>query len=264
LSKFLKATHVAALVVSVATTSCGSDSNPESESPTVTLAPAPAGDRVLFVGNSLTEGNDLPLMVEALAREGGRPYAVDAVTFGGAALEDHWSRGTQDRIAASAYRFVVLQQGPSALPESRANLREWTRRFDAVIRKAGGRTALYMVWPESYRPQAFPEVSASYRLAAEDVEGILLPAGDAWVAAWREESGLALYGPDGFHPTVLGSYLAALAIYGGLTGASPVGLPSRLQLRNGRRVEVTAREAAIAQAAAAETLAGARGALSPP
>ncbi len=243
------------LIVSVATSSCGGDAKPGTGSPTViTLAPAPGGDRVLFIGNSLTEGNDLPLLVEALARAGGRALTVDAVTYGGAALEDHWSRGTQDRIAAAGFRFVVLQQGPSALPESRTNLREWTRRFDAVIRQNGGRTALYMVWPESGRSQAFPDVSASYRLAAEDVEGILLPAGDAWVAAWREDPGLRLYGPDGFHPTLLGSYLAALTIYGGLTGASPVGLPPRLQLRNGRSVEVTAREAAIAQAAALEAL----------
>ena len=254
MSKFLKATRFAALTVSLAAVSCGGAA-PSSASPTVvTLAPAPGGDRVLFVGNSLTEGNDLPLMVEALARAGGRPFAVEAVTYGGVSLEDHWGRGTQDRIAGGGFRFVVLQQGPSALAESRVNLREWTRRFDTVIRQAGGRTALYMVWPESYRPQAFPDVSASYRLAAEDVDGILLPAGDAWVAAWRAEPGLGLYGSDGFHPTLLGSYLAALAIYGGLTGASPVGLPSRLQLRNGRRVEVTAREAAIAQAAAAEAL----------
>jgi hypothetical protein len=53
---------------------------------------------------------------------------------------------------------------------------------------------------------------------------------------------------------VLGSYVAALVICGGLTGASPVGLPSRLQLRNGGRVEVEAREAAIAQRAAADAL----------
>jgi hypothetical protein len=236
----------------VAASGCEGDSSPQSATPTVTLAPAPDG--VLIVGNSLTEGNDLPLMVEALLREGGRPFTVQSIAYGGAALEDHWSRGTQGRISAGRFRFVVLQQGPSALPESRANLREWTRRFDDVIRKAGGRTALYMVWPESYRPQAFPDVSESYRLAAEDVQGILLPAGDAWVAAWREEPALRLYGPDGFHPTVLGSYLAALAIYGGLTGASPVGLPSRLRLRNGGQVEVNPREAAIAQRAAAEAL----------
>jgi len=148
----------------------------------------------------------------------------------------------------------VLQQGPSALADSRVNLREWTRRFDAVIRQAGARTALYMVWPESYRPQAFPDVSDSYRLAAEDVSGILLPAGDAWVAAWRQDADFKLYGSDGFHPTLLGSYLAALAIYGGLSGASPIGLPSRLSLRGGRAIELPAADARVAQAAAAEAL----------
>ena len=60
-------------------------------------------------GRRLTEANDLPLMVEALACEGGRPLAVESVTYGGAALEDPWSRGTQDRIATSGFRFVALQ-----------------------------------------------------------------------------------------------------------------------------------------------------------
>jgi hypothetical protein len=255
MSKKLGAAHVLAFVLLAATTSCGDDKSPaEVDSATTTSPSAAGGDRVLFIGNSLTEGNDLPLLVEALSRAGGRPFAVEAATYGGFSLEDHWARGTQNRIAGGGYRFVVLQQGPSALAESRVNLREWTRRFDEVIRQAGGRTALYMVWPESYRPQAFPDVSDSYRLAAEDVGGILLPAGDAWVAAWRQDEGLKLYGTDGFHPTLLGSYLAALAIYGGLSGASPVGLPSRLSLRGGRTIEVPAADARVAQAAAAEAL----------
>jgi hypothetical protein len=111
-----------------------------------------------------------------------------------------------------------------------------------------------MVWPESYRPQAFPEVAASYRLAAQDVDGILLPAGEAWLAAWRRDAGLRLYGPDGFHPTVLGTYVAALTICGGLIDASPLGLPSRLTLRNGRTVDIQSGDAAAAQAAAEEVL----------
>jgi hypothetical protein len=256
MSKKLGAAHALAFVLLAATTSCGGDQSPATSGDSgATTAPSTAvGERVLFVGNSLTEGNDLPLIVEALSRAGGRPFAVEAVTYGGYSLEDHWGRGTQNRISGGGYRFVVLQQGPSALAESRVNLREWTRRFDAVIRQAGGRTALYMVWPESYRPQAFPDVSDSYRLAAEDVGGILLPAGDAWTVAWRQNDGLKLYGSDGFHPTLLGSYLAALAIYGGLSGASPVGLPSRLSLRGGRTIEVSAAEARVAQAAAAEAL----------
>jgi hypothetical protein len=230
-----------------------------SSGPGPAAATLPGGaDRVLFIGNSLTEANDLPLLVEALSIAGGRPLQAESATLGGASLEDQWGRGTQQRIAAGGWRFVVLQQGPSALPESRANLREWTRRFDAEIRSAGARTALYMVWPESFRREAFPDVSESYRLAAQDVGGILLPAGDAWQAAWQRQPSLALYGPDGFHPSLAGSYLAALTIYGGLTGGSPVGLPRRLTLRGGRTVEVDASAVPTLQAAAEEALAAAR------
>jgi hypothetical protein len=242
------------LLLSTIASGCGDDTSPTSSMPPRAPQPAVGGDRVLLVGNSLTESNDLPLMVEALARQGDHPLAVEAITYGGVALEDHWDLGTQNRIAGGGFQFVVLQQGPSALPESRANLLDWTRRFDAVIRQAGGRTALYMVWPESYRQQAFPEVSASYRLAAEEVGGTLLPAGDAWTAAWRRVPALRLYGPDGFHPTVLGSYLAALVIYGGLTNRSPSGLPARLVLRNARTIEIPTAEALVVQEAAAEAL----------
>lgn len=232
--------------------SCAGDSNAAKPGGTLPLpSPLPPGtDRALFIGNSLTEVNEVPLMVEALASAGGHPLAVEWVTYGGVSLEDHWGRGTQDRIAAGGWRFVVLQQGPSALPDSRVNLREWTRRFDTVIRQEGGITALYMVWPESYRQNAFPDVSASYRLAAQDVGGLLLPAGDAWLAAWRIDPNLALYGPDGFHPTVAGSYLAALTIYGGLAGTSTVGLPGQLRLRSGTTVDVDPAVAPRLQAAA--------------
>jgi len=215
---------------------------------------APAPERVLFVGNSLTAGNDLPLLVEALSVAGGRPLAVESVTYGGVSLEDHWGRKTQDRIAGSRWKYVVLQQGPSSLEEGRAGLREWTRRFDKVIRNAGGTTALFMVWPESRRHAVFPMVAESYRLAAQDVGGALLPAGEAWLAAWRHRPSLALYGPDAFHPSPAGSYLAALTIYAGLTGGSPLGLPARIRLRNGATIVIDADELAVLQAAAAEAV----------
>jgi len=211
-----------------------------------------AGNLVLFIGNSLTAGNDLPLLVEALSVAGGRPLRAESVVYGGVNLEDHWNLKTQDRITGSTWKYVVLQQGPSSLAEGRADLRKWTGRFDLVIREAGARTALYMVWPESRRRVVFPMVAESYRLAARDVGGALLPAGEAWLAAWRLKPSLALYGPDGFHPSAAGSYLAALTIYAGLTGASPVGLPGRLTLRNGSTLSVDAEDVAVLQAAAAE------------
>jgi hypothetical protein len=83
-----------------------------------------------------------------------------------------------------------------------------------------------MVWPESNRLEAFDAVSQSYSRAADGVGGMLLPVGEAWRIAWRRDSGVPLYGPDGFHPTPTATYLAALVIYQQISGRSPVGLPA--------------------------------------
>jgi hypothetical protein len=177
---------------------------------------------ILFVGNSLTATNDLPSMVEAMGRSAGVKVRCAAVAKPNFSLEDHWNDGEARRvIARGGWTYVVLQQGPSALPESRVSLDEYARRFDGEIRRAGARPALLMVWPSLARRHDFDGVSRSYAGAAALIGGELLPAGDAWRAAWRRDPGLALYGPDGFHPSRLGSSLAALVILERLTGRLP-------------------------------------------
>jgi hypothetical protein len=185
-----------------------------------------AGARVLFIGNSLTEGNDVPGMVRALAAAAGLGWHVEAQLLGGAGLQDHWEAGlAQTRIRSGRWDAVVLQQGPSSLADSRANLRHWTEEFDGLVRQAGGRSALYMVWPERARLAWFNRVRDSYALAARDVDGWFLPAGESWRAAWSKEPALALYGGDGFHPTLAGSWAAALTIFGGLSARPLLDLP---------------------------------------
>jgi hypothetical protein len=107
------------------------------------------------------------------------------------------------------------------LPESRRLLIQYARRFDQEIRKAGARTAFYMVWPSRARRGDFAGVSQSYAAAAAEVKGLLLPAGDAWRAAWAVDAQLPLYGPDGFHPSPAGTYLAALVAYQQIFGEAP-------------------------------------------
>jgi hypothetical protein len=102
---------------------------------------------------------------------------------------------------------------------------ESTRRFDREIRKVGASTALYMVWPSRARRGDFGGVSASYSAAAKAVSGVLIPAGDAWREAWALDATLPLYGPDGLHPSTIGTYLAALVIYQQLTGQLPRAAP---------------------------------------
>ena len=192
-----------------------------------TPTPPPAPARVLFIGNSLTLANDLPGMVTALAKAGGRDVRCETVALPNFGLEEHWQQGeARKRIAQGGWTFVVLQQGPSALSESQVILRDYTKRFDAEIKRVGARTALYMVWPAKARFGDFDGVSRSYTNAAADVGGVLLPAGDAWRAAWKRDPALALYGPDEFHPSAAGSYLAALVMVNRLFNIAPVGLPA--------------------------------------
>jgi len=187
--------------------------------------------RVLFVGNSLTAANDLPALVHALAAVSAGPaIETGAVTPGGYALEDHWANGEARRALDSGdWDVVVLQQGPSSLPDSRANLVEWSKRWADDARAHGVRPALLTVWPEQYRASyALPDVIRSYRAAALESGALLLPAGAAWRLAQQKTPKLRLYGPDGFHPSPLGSYLAAIVVYAGLTGHVPAGLPAAL------------------------------------
>jgi hypothetical protein len=182
--------------------------------------------RVLFIGNSLTTVNDVPALVGQLAAASAQRYEYRTVAFNGYSLEDHWNRGDAQRaIAEGGWSIVVLQQGPSALPESRVLLIDYTKRFATEAHRVGARVAMYMVWPSSDRLGDFDGVRLSYAAAAREAGGLLIPAGDAWREAWRRDSRLALYGPDGFHPTAAGSYLAALVMYRAFFGRSPVGLP---------------------------------------
>jgi len=147
----------------------------------------------------------------------------------------------------------VLQQGPSAT-EGRPSLLEYSDLFAQDIRAVGARPALYMVWPEEARSFDFAGVSESYRLAAEAVDGLLFPAGEAWLEAWRRDPTLELYGPDRFHPSPAGSYLAALVMFEQLTGRSPRGLPSTVVTAppNGLEIRIDPGAATVLQAAAEE------------
>lgn len=190
------------------------------------LQPA-APTRILFIGNSLTYQNDLPGMVCQLARSVGRRLVCESVAKPDYGLEEHWHSGeARAAIAGGRWDVVVLQQGPSALPESRRLLIDYTKRFDAEITKTGARTALYMVWPSRQRRGDAKAVSQSYRAAAASVGATLLPVGDAWLEAWAIAPDLPLYAADNFHPSGVGTYLAALVAYRHLLGepapATPV------------------------------------------
>jgi hypothetical protein len=110
--------------------------------------------------------------------------------------------------------------------------------------------ALFEAWAPANRPDQFPGTIGSYRQAAKDVGGVLLPIAEAWELAIAQRTPVVLY-DDSVHPSAAGSYYAALVIYARLTQRSPIGLPSSLTTASGERVTITAAAAQELQRLAA-------------
>lgn len=182
--------------------------------------------RVLFIGNSLTYTNDLPSLYLALARQVGHDSVQAAqIAYPDFALEDHWQDGTARRsLAANRWEYVVMQQGSSALPASQVHLRTWASQFAPAIRASGAQPVMLMVWPTMSRSFDFPNVLQSYRDAAAAIGGIFAPAGDGWTAYGSLDR---LYS-DALHPSVQGTYIAAVVLLERTLGIQPEQLPPNI------------------------------------
>lgn len=187
------------------------------------VSPTP---RVLFLGNSLTDGNNVPALVQAMAQLQGVHFEYVALAPGGYALEDHWTDGHQSRLQQGNFAVLVLQQGPSTLPDSQAHLRQWAQTWANEARRFGTRPALYMIWPVRTQANGFALVSQSYRNAALAADAAIFPAGEAWEQVIRDDPSIALYTGDNLHATPAGSFLAAMVIARGLVGLDPGRVPA--------------------------------------
>jgi hypothetical protein len=172
---------------------------------------------ILYVGNSLTYTNDLPALIKELASQDGVAITSSSLTLPNYSFEDHWNDGlVQQEIETGKFDFVIGQQGPSALPASQVLLLDYSTRLANICKAKNTKFALCTVWPSADRLFDLDNVIFSYKNAATQTGSLLCAAGLAWKHAWAADPGLGLYSFDGFHPSLLGSVLAALTIYGAL------------------------------------------------
>ena len=188
--------------------------------------PRPPALRVLFIGSSLTYTNDLPYTLSQLSAQAGyEPCQCVMIAHPLFALEDHYNAGEAAAMLDTVrFDFVVMQQGPSALPESRVNLVYYAQQFAPIIARNGAIPVMLSVWPNQLRQFDFPGVRDSYRAAADAIGAVFAPAGGAWLAAWERDATLGLYRGDD-HPTYAGTYLATLVLFEQLYGRRPTTLP---------------------------------------
>lgn len=181
-------------------------------------APLPRTDlRILYIGNSLISSNALPEIVTDIAKQDSVTVGFKDMSLGNYSLEDHWNMGAmQTEIANGQYDYVVVSQGPSSLASSQVLLIEYVKRIKGVCAANNAKLCVYMVWPDKTRLAFLDDVINGYTEAAAQSSSTLAPAGLAWKFAWQDDPLLPLYSGDNFHPSVLGSTLAALTIYGAI------------------------------------------------
>ncbi len=222
------------LLVSI--TGCSNQDKQIEESPYHDpFEPLPSeGLNILFIGNSLTYSNDLPGMLERMLNlvdfKIGHFESRTLPNFG---LPDHWANpDTRAQMRRQGWHLAVLQQGPSAT-EGRPYLLDFTPMFANELALVDCKTALYMVWPARQRFFDFAGVSDSYQTAARLINGSLFPAGEAWLEAWTYDASIQLYSEDNFHPSVYGTYLAALTMFEQITELPLDSLPDYIPASNG-------------------------------
>ncbi len=200
---------------------------------------------VLFIGNSHTYYNDLPELFDDLAGAGGHNAYVDESTFGGATLQNHSTHPTtRAKIDERRWNHVVLQE--HSLYPAIEHLRDTSfypaaHALDALIGVQGSGTTLFMTWGwenggelcvGQYCSPDFPDyfamqtaVSEAYRNLNEELGSFLVPVGEFWAAALREDPKSPLWNGDHYHPSPEGSYLAACVFYARIFDESPEGVP---------------------------------------
>ena len=143
------------------------------------------------------------------------------MTGGGFSLEDHWNQGDA-RAARSRKEDGTTSSSSRGRPRrqsGRHSLLRDARRFAADSSpRLGAKPALYMVWPPASRRQDFGGVSDSNRLAAKDVDGLLLPAGKAWRSVGRTAPSFCSIRLTGCIRRPAGWHLAGAVIYARLDG----------------------------------------------
>jgi len=168
---------------------------------------------ILFIGNSLTYTNNLPLLVKKQAKQHGITVNTKTVAKPNYAISDHWHEAeVQKLIASKNYHFVIIQQGPSSQLDGRQLLIDYGKKYSALCKNNNAKLVYFMVWPPINHPERFEGVINNHRYAAKINNAILCPVGEVWKKHFNATNKYDYYSADGFHPSRKGSNSAAKII----------------------------------------------------
>ncbi len=200
----------------------------------------PASLKVLFVGNSYTQFNDLPKLVAKLAAASGKApkITVDSVLAGGATLQQHFTTtGALAKLQKGSFSHAVFQGQSLEALFNPTNFGVYAKKLADEAKKNKIMPVWFETWArakgnEMYKyawsggtPAAMQKgLRLAYGSVAKATGGLYAPVGDAWMAVLKAHPTIKLHDNDGSHPSIQGSYLAACVFYGVLAGRAAEGI----------------------------------------
>ena len=168
--------------------------------------------KILFIGNSHTYYNDMPLLVKKRFDEEGYDCHVTMLAHPGWFLAQHAEEPeARFNILYGGYDYVVLQEHAHPFgPEEKF--------FDAVrtltgwIKEAGSTPVVYLTWAQKHEPEAQKRMTEAHTLIAEETGALLAHVGDEWWGYMRSWPDLEMYAEYGAHASPAGSDFAAKMI----------------------------------------------------
>jgi hypothetical protein len=196
--------------------------------------------RVLFIGNSYTFQNNLPVIFKELCDAADRPMDVEMVAEGGKSLDWHLYQNpkTIQVIENGPWDIVVLQDHSLQTILEPERFMHAVVRLSAKIKATGAIPFLYATWAREKLPETQETISNNYARAAAAAGVAIAPVGDTWQAVKKAVPDVTLYKDDGSHPNFTGSYLTACVLFAAIFQASPIGLKNSLRLCDGTQAVV--------------------------
>lgn len=210
---------------------------------------------VLFIGNSYTSYNNLPLLVKNLSTSAGKTLNIDSNMPGGYLMSSHLNDATTlSKISQGNWDYVILQE------QSQIPTIEFIRDNDmypamtdlkSVIEQYNpcAKIITYMTWGRRFGGQQcdpsgtycspvfanFNHMQDSLTSAYLEISELLniqcAPVGVTWQNILNDTT-LVLHSGDNSHPNIDGSYAAALNIFSSIWKQGTSGLTYTAGLSN--------------------------------
>ena len=191
---------------------------------------------VLFLGNSYSSYNNLPQLVQSLSSSAGKTLIIDSNMPGGFTMSGHTNDATTfSKISQGNWDYVILQE-QSQMPTidfyryndmypAMTSLKSLIEQYNPCAK-----IITYMTWGRQYGGQQCgpgatycspvfvdfnhmqDSLTSAYLEISEQLNIQCAPVGLTWQNILNDTT-LILHSNDNSHPTIDGSYVAALSIY---------------------------------------------------